>query len=61
MLAGPETKSQDKWARDVVSRVEDDFTVTNNSHLATSSAETLRDAIGVENIGGTITISGNAA
>ena len=38
-----------------------DFTVTNNGWLYTSEATALRDAIGVANIGGTVTISGNAA
>ena len=37
-----------------------DFSVIDNTALSTNNAEALRDAIGAGNIGGTITISGNA-
>lgn len=37
-----------------------DFIIEDNTALPTSDAEALRDAIGIANIGGTVTISGNA-
>jgi len=37
----------------------DAFTISDNVDLLTEDAEALRDAIGTENIGGTVTISGN--
>ena len=43
-----------------VTSVGADFTVTDNTILSTTDAEALRDAIGTSNIGGTVTISGNA-
>ena len=36
-----------------------DFTIIDHTDLLTSDAEALRDAIGTDNIGGTVTISGN--
>jgi hypothetical protein len=42
-----------------VTAIVGDLTVADNPSLPTSAAEALRDAIGIENIGGTITISGN--
>ena len=42
-----------------VTSVGADFTVTDNDTLLTADAETLRDAIGLGNIGGSVTISGN--
>ncbi|MBT3221025.1 MAG: hypothetical protein HN348_18235, partial [Proteobacteria bacterium] len=43
-----------------VTSVGGDFSVMDNQSLATVDAEALRDAIGISNIGGTVTISGNA-
>lgn len=42
-----------------VSAVGDDLEVIENHRLPTAEAEALRDSIGVEDIGGTITIAGN--
>jgi len=38
-----------------------DLTITDNLCLETPAAEALRDEIGVENIGGGVSISGNGA
>jgi len=42
-----------------ITSVGSDFTITDNTELLTEDAEALRDAIGTDNIGGTVTISGN--
>ncbi|MBA2320284.1 MAG: hypothetical protein H0V89_03925, partial [Deltaproteobacteria bacterium] len=50
--------SLDGWLG--IESVDGDLTITDNTALSTSEAEALLDAIGVENIGGAVTLSGNA-
>ena len=44
---------------DGIQQLGGDLNISNDTSLGTDAAEALRDAIGTDNIGGTITIAGN--
>ena len=51
--------SLSSWSLPALDTVGGEFYVTNNPQLPTTTAETLRDQVGLSDIAGTITISGN--